>query len=215
MKNLAYEMKKEALRGIDNNRTVKFYKRSVEHFAHWAKEAYGLRNLEELKSLESFKRDLEGSDKRTKDGKPMTAVTLVIQKYADFLSAERPDGKRLSPATVHTYLAGVCAGLGVKMDAIEKPARTARSVAQGRPPTALGRGKIKQRMERYRCVVGFAEATGLRRSEIGRIRADSLTANACGYACVRVRGKGGKVQYQRLLPGDDAIVRVIIGDKKG
>ena len=37
MKSLAYEMKKEALCGLENNRTVKTYKESIERFAVWVK----------------------------------------------------------------------------------------------------------------------------------------------------------------------------------
>ena len=215
MKSLAYEMKKEALCGLENNRTVKTYKESIERFAVWVKATYGCRNLQELRSHKGLADELSKTGGTGKDGKPTPVAALVIQKYSDSLQANRPDGKKLSPSTIHTYLAGVCRGLGVPMDAIDKPARTAESVVKGRHPTVLGRGEIEQEAERYRRVVAFAEATGLRRSEIGRVRAENLIADVCGYPCVEVRGKGGKIQRQRLLPGGEAVIRQLIGNRTG
>lgn len=53
----------------------------------------------------------------------------------------------------------------------------------------------------------FAAAVGLRRAEYTALRGDDLVRDESGYLCVRVRrGKGGKYQEQRILPGDELFV---------
>jgi len=54
----------------------------------------------------------------------------------------------------------------------------------------------------------FAAVVGIRRAEYTRLRGDDLVYDESGYLCVQVkRGKGGKFQLQRILPGDEMFVR--------
>ena len=54
----------------------------------------------------------------------------------------------------------------------------------------------------------FASTVGIRRAEYTRLRGDDLVYDESGYPCVRVkRGKGGKFQLQRILPGDEMLAR--------
>ena len=215
LKTLLYDMKKTALRGIENNQTVKTYKSSIQKFTDWIKKEYGIRSLDELKKHGGLSKEVSAMGGVDKDGKRISVVTLAVQRYSDYLQTSDRRGKPLSPSTIHTYLAGVCKGLGVSMDAIDKPARSASSITKGRELTVLSRGMKEQEKERFQRIVAFARATGLRRHEIGRVRAHNLTTDVCGYPCVEVRGKGGKLQRQRILPGDLKTVQTVIGSLKG
>ena len=46
------------------------------------------------------------------------------------------------------------------------------------------------------------------------MRGTNLVTDICGHTVIEIKGKGGKVQRQRLLPGDEAIVRRIMGARE-
>lgn len=130
-----------------------------------------------------------------------------IQDYADFLIKEG-----YSASTIHTYLAAVCRVWGVDMDTIQKPVRHVSENTRSRGEKAVDKRKDAQREASPR-LYDFAARVGLRRREYLRLYGDSLVEDESGYPCIRVRGKGGKVQYQRILPADIQFVCSYFTDK--
>lgn len=125
-----------------------------------------------------------------------------IQAYSDWLVEQ---GK--SPSTVHTYLAGVCRVYGISLVDISKPKRVVSANTRSRGKKAVDDRKDAGREASPR-LYDFASAVGIRRVEYVRLRGDDLVHDESGYPCVRVkRGKGGKFQLQRVLPGDEMFVR--------
>lgn len=52
---------------------------------------------------------------------------------------------------------------------------------------------------------------GLRRAELKRLTDADLVTDESGELCVRVkRGKGGKMQLQRILPQDKSLLRIFL-----
>ena len=130
-----------------------------------------------------------------------------IQDYADFLIKEG-----YSASTIHTYLAAVCRVWEVDMDTIQKPIRHVSQNTRSRGEKAVDKRKDAQREASPR-LYDFAAKVGLRRREYLRLYGDSLVEDESGYPCIRVRGKGGKVQYQRILPTDIQFVCSYFTDK--
>ena len=130
-----------------------------------------------------------------------------IQDYADFLIKEG-----YSASTIHTYLAAVCRVWEVDMSTIQKPERHVSDNTRSRGKKAVDTRKDAQR-EAFPRLYDFAARVGLRRREYLRLYDDSLVEDESGYPCIRVRGKGGKVQYQRILPADIQFVCSYFTDK--
>lgn len=125
-----------------------------------------------------------------------------IQDYADWLVEQDK-----SPSTVHTYLAGVCRVFEVPLADIQKPKRVTSQNIRSR-----GLKNVDSRQDTKRetspQLYDFASVVGIRRAEYTRLRGDDLVYDESGYLCVRIRrGKGGKYQLQRILPGDEMFVR--------
>ena len=173
---IKYEIKKTALKGKRNNNTVRLYLRAIDRFWRWAK-AKGYRSLDQIPD-----------------------VAALIQEYVMDLT-----NQDYTASTIHSYVAPITCGLGFSKDesrAIRKPRRVAAENVRGRGP----QHKDAQRPEFGR-LVAFQAATGLRRAELAKLTTDCLTEDESGYLCVDVRrGKGGKRQLQRILPGDEQIV---------
>ena len=130
-----------------------------------------------------------------------------IQDYADFLVKEG-----YSASTIHTYLAAVCRVWSVDMSTIQKPERHVSQNTRSRGEKAVDKRKDAQREASPR-LYDFAMKVGLRRREYLRLYGDSLVKDESGYPCIRVKGKGGKVQYQRILPADIQFVCSYFTDK--
>ena len=111
-----------------------------------------------------------------------------------------------SPATIHTKLAPVCKGFGISMSEIDHPRRTSDKITRGRRASANERGRAEVERERFSDSVTLSRASGLRRAELGRVSASDYVMDESGYPCLRVKGKGGKVQYQRILPAHQQAV---------
>ena len=125
-----------------------------------------------------------------------------IQDYADWLAKQ---GK--SASTIHTYLAGVCRVYEVPLDKVQKPKRVTSQNTRSRGLKGVDNRNDAAREASPR-LHDFAAAVGIRRAEYARLRGDDLVYDESGYLCVRVkRGKGGKFQLQRILPGDEMLAR--------
>ena len=121
-----------------------------------------------------------------------------IQDYADFLIE-----KGYSAGTIHTYLAAVCRIWNVAMDTIQKPVRHVAQNTRSRGTKASDSRKDTQREASPR-LYDFASRVGLRRREYQKLSGGDLVEDKSGHLCIWVKGKGGKIQYQRILPSDIA-----------
>lgn len=125
-----------------------------------------------------------------------------IQDYADWLVQQ---GK--SASTIHTYLAGVCRIFEVSLTDVRKPKRVTSQNTRSRGLKGVDNRNDAAREASPR-LHDFAAAVGIRRAEYARLRGDDLVYDESGYPCVRAkRGKGGKFQLQRILPGDEMLAR--------
>lgn len=182
---LQHALIKRVLPKILNNKTGATYKKHLKNFAKWAKEQ-GYRHPEQI----------------TKD---------VIQEYEQHLETS---AKQYSPATIHTYLAPVCAAVRVPMDQIRKPKRTSGTITRGRDRDANGNpitqnqnGRRQEKDPRYTRLVALQSAVGIRRAELGRLTGADLVHNGADWFINVRKGKGGKRQLQYILPKDVPVVR--------
>ena len=130
-----------------------------------------------------------------------------IQDYADFLIE-----KGYSAGKIHTYLAAVCRIWNVAMDTIQKPVRHVAQNTRSRWIKASDSRKDAQREASPR-LYDFASRVGLRRREHQKLSGGDLVEDKSGHLCIWVKGKGGKIQYQRILPSDIAFVRSYFEEK--
>lgn len=134
-------------------------------------------------------------------GELLEAPTEALQRYSDALQAQG-----YGPATIHGRLAAPCRALGVSMGDVSMPKRSAAAITRSREMERPGRDRdaADRANPRFGRLVAFQEVTGLRRSEIGRLLGRDLCRDENGEWCVCVeRGKGGKVQFQRILSAAD------------
>lgn len=128
----------------------------------------------------------------------------VVQSYADYLV-----GRGYSPSTIHTYIYPVCKCFSIPMAEISKPKRTSDKISRSRDPEKNQRGKLEETDPRNQRLVDFQRAVGIRRNELKNLTGDCLKYDKKDKKCfVWVKkGKGGKENYQLILPEDEAIVR--------
>lgn len=140
--------------------------------------------------------------KRTYHSKKVEDCAQYIQDYVTFLAA-----KGLSASTIHTYLAGACYAFNVDLADIQKPPRrTARNQRSRGVKTSDVRSDTQRDISPR--LYDFAAAVGCRRAEYAALRQSDLVTDVNGHLCVLVRrGKGGKKQYQRILPDDIELVK--------
>lgn len=125
-----------------------------------------------------------------------------IQPYADWLLEQ---GK--SPSTIHSYLAGICRVYEISLNKIQKTKRVTSQNIRSRGAKDVD-SRTDSTREASPRLHDFAVVVGIRRAEYARLRGDDLVYDESGYPCVRVkRGKGGKFQLQRILPGDEMLAR--------
>ena len=123
------------------------------------------------------------------------APRKYIQLYADWLIENAK-----SPNTVHTYIAPVCKALCINMNEINKPIRHSTDVMKGSPETNP-QGKHEREKTEFKRSVSFADMVAIRRTEMKKLKKNDLILDESGYLCVNVKkGKGGKQQFQRILP---------------
>ena len=149
---------------------------------------------------------------------PEDLTRETVQEYERYLE------QSFGPATIHTYLAPVCAAVGVKMQEIKKPRRTSGTIKRGRDYDATGakieknrQGKKQEKDPKNARLMALQRAVGIRRAELGRLTgADLIRKNGRWY--VRVKGgKGGKDQLQYILPKDREAVEAVfagVGEKE-
>lgn len=114
-----------------------------------------------------------------------------------------------SAATIHTYLAPICAYHKISMAEIEKPIRKISDIKRSRNrDNRMIRSGQNYKNDKFKHLVCFQTAVGIRRAELKKIQYDDLVVDESGYTCIRVkRGKGAKMQLQRILPEDVDMVK--------
>lgn len=190
---LAYEMKAAALgeksrnpnQSISDRDTIHSYKSSINRFCAWAKE--------------------EGYSKEQILSNPKEH----LQEYTNHLAESG-----LSKASIHTYIAAPCKGLHIPMQHISKPERSADDITRsrgGRNP----QGQREMQDSRFERLLAFQEVTGLRRAELKDLKGEDLRIKDGKMYVVARQGKGGKEQWQRILPKDsETVQRTFDGVKK-
>ena len=140
--------------------------------------------------------------KRTYHSRTVEDCAQHVQDYVTFLAA-----KGLSASTIHTYLAGICYAFNIDLADVKKPPRKAAQNQRSRGEKPSDARADAQRDVSPR-LYDFAAAVGCRRAEYAALRQSDLVTDVNGHLCVLIRrGKGGKRQYQRILPGDIDIVK--------
>ena len=133
-----------------------------------------------------------------------------IADYAAHLQAQG-----YTASTIHTYLAPVAIYHGVSLAEVDKPKRKTSAYTRGRSfnEKAL-RSDNDFSNVKYARTVEFQERVGIRRAELARLRGNDLVKDESGHLCICVRrGKGGKLQLQRILPEDVEIVKSYFSGK--
>lgn len=190
---LAYIMKSAALgtksrnsnQNISDRDTVHSYKASINRFCSWAKEN-GLTKEQVLANPKEH-----------------------LQAYTDHLIE-----KGLSKSTIHTYIAAPCKALHIPMQHISKPQRSIDDITRSRG-NRNPQGQREALNSRFERLVQFQEVVGLRRAELKALRGEDLRVKDGKMYIIVKQGKGGKEQWQRILPKDTEIVqRTFNGIKK-
>lgn len=172
---IQYQLLQDALAGITDAHTIRAYKQDCKLFAIYCRE-HGVKNFDVLK---------ENS-------------IPFLQSYEQHL-----EKSSYTPATIHRRLAAPCKGLGVNMNMIQKPKRLSGNIIRSRSNELNPQGKADTNNPCYSRLVEFQHCVGIRRSELARLTGKDLVMDESGYLCVHVlHGKGGKEQYQRVLPAD-------------
>lgn len=190
---LAYIMKSEALgvksrnpeQSISDRDTIHSYKSAINRFCSWAKE--------------------EGISKE----QVLASPREYLQAYTNHLAESG-----LSKASIHTYIAAPCKGLHIPMQHISKPQRSADDITRSRGDRNP-QGQRETLNPRFERLVRFQEITGLRRAELEALRGEDLRMRDGKMYVIARQGKGGKEQWQRILPKDAEVVqRTFSGIKK-
>ena len=182
MESLKFKLKQRALHGLTNEVTLKQYKVAINRFSAWAKCTHHVRLASDV-----------------------TDPTVLVQEYADHLLR---DG--YAPDTIHSYLAPVASGFGLSLSEIKKPKRSASGITKTRKADANAQGRRELYAEENRRLTTAARAIGIRRAELAALTGDCLVQDADGSLSVRVRrGKGGRLQMQRILPQDSLVVTAL------
>lgn len=178
-KTIKYLTKQSALENITNDDTVEQYKSNINKFDVWLWE--------------------EHITKSQVIADPLS----VCQRYSDYLYAKHP------ASTAHTYLSPVAKGLGLHLQDIRKPKRT-QTQTKGRRVENNPQGKKELKSGKSPRLVDFQQAVGIRREELAKLAPSDVIQTAEGDVYVHVRhGKGGKEQYQYVLPADrDTVISI-------
>ena len=170
------EKSRDPAHNITDRDTIRTYKKAIKGFCNWTKAS--------------------GYTREVVLGEPQR----YLQAYADSLRE-----RGLSPATIHTYMSAPCKGLGVPMQHISKPDRAIGEISRSRGGKNE-RGRKDAQKAAYARLVAFQAVVGLRRAELEKLRGEDLQKRDGQLYVVARQGKGGKEQWQRILPRDAGTV---------
>ena len=167
-----------------DNDTASTYKPGIKKFVKYMQEKYGINKI----------RDVYDSRQE------------YVQEFADWMR----DEKNYAASTIKTYIAAVCQGLNMSMSGIKRDKVGAPT--KGRSKEANPQGKKEAEKDRFATSVALSKATGLRRRELRKLTVGDFKQDESNHWCVVVRvgnGKGGKGQYQRILPENYQTVKAV------
>lgn len=185
---IKYVAKKESLKGITENQSVRTYKRGCEKFVDWMEDTKKIKYFEDI---------------------PEDKMIEFIQEYEKWMENEC-----YSASTIHTYLAPICKTMGVNMNKIKKPKRSAGRLKRSRDKTANLQGKAELGKDEYQRLINTQKAVGIRRNELRKLTGADLIETKNGLFVRVKRGKGGKYQLQKILPEHEAQIRAVWDDIK-
>ena len=156
-----------------------------------------LKNITTDKTVRAYKRNIKEYVRWQKQNPPPDGLTPAqkVQRWEREL-----ERMGCSPSTIHSKIAPVCKGYGISMSEVDHPKRTADKIKRGRREDVNARGRAELDNPRFAESVALAKCTGLRRAELAKVSAYDYVRDESGYPCLQVKGKGGKVQLQRILP---------------
>ena len=127
-----------------------------------------------------------------------------IDDYVQFLV-----DKGLTANTIHTYLSPVALFFNIPLSDIEKPKRcSAHNVRSRSTNGKIQRSDNDTGNPKYAHLVEFQKRVGIRRRELRNLRGNDFKEDENGNFYVFVRkGKGGKSQWQLILPEDVEFVK--------
>lgn len=127
-----------------------------------------------------------------------------IDDYVQFLV-----NKKLTANTIHTYLSPVVLFFGMQLSDIEKPRRcSAHNVRSRSTNGKVQRSDNDPDNPKYSHLIEFQRRVGIRRREYQNLRGSDFREDKNGNFYVYVRkGKGGKSQWQLILPEDVEFVK--------
>lgn len=138
----------------------------------------------------------ESFDSRSKED-----CALYVQKYSDVLLE-----KGYTASTIHSYLACVCNYHNINMSEIKKPIRHTSEFSRGRGNYKNSNLSGDFDNPRFKKIVRFQSLCGVRRAELKRLKKSDFVYDESGFPCIKItRGKGGKMQLQRIIGTDDEI----------
>ena len=117
--------------------------------------------------------------------------------------------KQLTANTIHTYLCPVALFFNIPLSDIEKPKRcSAKNVRSRSTNGKVQRSDNDISNPKYAHLVEFQKRVGIRRRELQNLRGNDFREDENGNFYVYVRkGKGGKSQWQLILPEDVEFVK--------
>lgn len=176
------------LQKSESSKTRELYRKWIVAFIKFCREKYNCKTKEEC--------------------------AMHIQDYSDYLQE-----MGYKPTTVHNYLAAVCTFYGVPMQHIKKEIRHTADFTKSRSDNGKKiRADTNPENQRYARTVNFQKAVGIRASELKNLQGRDFVKDESGEYCVFVKkGKGGREQYQKILPMDIEFVKSYfdnIGEKE-
>ena len=160
-----------------NNITRKSFIRNYDRFISFCRENYKSKTVDDCKKH--------------------------IEDYINYLIK-----KGLSANTIHTYLAPVVIYHNMSLNDISIPKRYAAHNTRSRKERADYRSNANPDNPKYAYSVEFQRRVGIRRNELLHLKKNDCGYDESGYFCVIVRkGKGGKTQWQRVLPEDEDFIK--------
>ena len=117
------------------------------------------------------------------------------------------ESQGFTASTIHNRLAPVCIYHNINLSEITKPIRVVSEYTRGRKNNRTITPNSDMDNPRYARSILLQKRVGIRRNELRKLTGNDFVLDESGQPCVRVkRGKGGKMQLQRILPEDVAII---------
>jgi len=174
---------------LTNAVTIKAYRRIVKAFCKWAADSFGIKRENDIGRM--------GYSKAT-----------LIQEYCDYLVA-----KCLRAATIHTYIAAVCKGLGVCMSQIQKPTRATTKKTKGLESTGAAH---EPKTSREEDLLWLARTVGIRATAFSKLTINNLVVDENGDHLIAQNDKAGKLSGQLIFDHEvNRVMRILSTNAEG